>query len=64
MHCPKCDSNKSKVYAVRELQIINARRRWRKCLSCGRKYRTVEKIEQGDDFKYPVVNQYKKVAKS
>lgn len=44
MHCPKCKSEESKVVESRDTG--DAVRRRRKCLDCGARYTTYERIEK------------------
>lgn len=41
MTCPKCNTDNTRVYGDRETERGN-RRRYRKCLTCGHRFKTIE----------------------
>ena len=56
MHCVKCGHNKTRVYAGETRNGISIR--YRKCVSCGTKFKTKEVVvdyEQRDFDKNPII---------
>jgi transcriptional repressor NrdR len=47
MKCPFCDSVESKVLDSRVSKEMDAIRRRRECLSCGKRFTTAERLEEG-----------------
>ena len=46
MKCPKCQRNNDRVYGTENAKNTRYQRiRYRKCLSCGYRYKTVERID-------------------
>jgi transcriptional regulator NrdR family protein len=44
MNCPKCDVNNDYVYDSHESTDTKTCERKRKCMACGHKFKTIEKI--------------------
>ena len=47
MKCPYCDDSESKVLDSRVSKELDAIRRRRECLKCGKRFTTAERIEEG-----------------
>ncbi len=46
MHCPYCTHPESRVVDSRDVEGLEAIRRRRECIECGRRYTTYEKLEE------------------
>ena len=48
MKCPYCSNEDTKVIDKRETEDLEATRRRRECLKCGKRFTTYERIEEAD----------------
>ena len=48
MKCPYCTHDETKVMDKRETEDLEATRRRRECLKCGKRFTTYERIEEAD----------------
>ena len=46
MNCPYCGSSQTRVAETRDVMNGSQKRRYRKCMSCGDRFVTYEKVEE------------------
>ena len=46
MNCPYCGSSQTRVAETRDVMCGKQKRRYRKCMSCGERFVTYEKVEE------------------
>ena len=48
MKCPYCNNEETQVIDTRETENLEATRRRRECLKCGKRFTTYERVEEAD----------------
>ena len=48
MRCPYCNNEETQVIDTRETENLEATRRRRECLKCGKRFTTYERVEEAD----------------